>query len=69
MSPFDNGNVLFFNFNGYQDEVLPGELILGGAWAVASGDVLVPIPASVWLFISGLGFLGLKGQRKVKAIK
>jgi hypothetical protein len=29
------------------------------AWAVRSGDIsVVPIPAAIWLFASGLGFLG-----------
>jgi hypothetical protein len=66
MSPLGNGEVLFFSFNGYQNEVLPDELTLGGAWAVASGDVLVPIPAAVWLFASGLGFLGWKRKQQVR---
>jgi hypothetical protein len=64
VDPFDSGEVLFFSLNGFQDQVLPGELVLGGAWAVATGDALVPIPAAVWLFASGLGLLGWKGKRK-----
>ena len=36
------------------------------AWAVHDGDVgLVPIPASVWLFVSGLlGLMGMAGRKK-----
>ncbi|MCP4002418.1 MAG: hypothetical protein GY727_16070 [Gammaproteobacteria bacterium] len=56
-NPFEDGKVMFFNFNGNQNEVLPNELIIGSAWAVASGDALVPIPAAVWLFASGIGLL------------
>jgi hypothetical protein len=65
-NPLGSGEVLYFNFNGYQNTVLPGDLVLGGAWAVTEGDALVPIPAAVWLFASGLGFLGWKSQRKHK---
>ncbi len=31
----------------------------GYAWAVSSGDALVPVPAAVWLFGSALGVMGL----------
>jgi hypothetical protein len=35
------------------------------AWAVSSGDALVPVPAAVWMFGSALGVLGLV-RRKVR---
>jgi hypothetical protein len=56
------GEQLFFNFNGYQSDILPTEV--SAVWVVATGDVLVPIPAAVWLFASGLGLLGWFRRRQ-----
>ena len=53
-----------FNGNGVQG--VADKSALHGAWAVAQGDVLspVPAPAAVWMF--GAGLLALLGQRKVR---
>jgi hypothetical protein len=51
-----------FNFSGYQDVRLDTEV--GKVWAVTAGDALVPIPAAVWLFGSGLGLLGWFRRRQ-----
>ena len=50
-----------FNFsNGNQG--VNGESGSNFAWAVRSGDVAVPVPATLWLF--GFGLLGLVGFAK-----
>lgn len=55
-----------FNFDlGNQDFEFKSDSLY--AWAVHSGDVgtIVPVPASVWLFGSGLiGLLGVSGKRR-----
>jgi len=58
-----------FNFGGgYQDYHYKDYPLTPYAWAVHSGDVgaaLVPVPAAVWLFGSGLlGLMGLGRQRR-----
>ena len=62
-SMYDTGQVLVFSFNsGYQDLAVANSPAEGFAWAVHSGDVgaaLVPVPAAMWLFGSGL--IGLFG--------
>ncbi|MFK5950218.1 MAG: hypothetical protein QM500_15745 [Methylococcales bacterium] len=60
----DNSFAWEFEFNnGNQDR--NGKTLGGFAWAVQSGDVsAVPVPAAVWLFVSGfIGLIGLAKRR------
>jgi hypothetical protein len=56
------GEQLYFNFNGFQNDILLTSV--SAVWVVAAGDALVPIPAAVWLFASALGGLGWFRRRK-----
>ena len=61
-SELNSSNAWYFLFDfGFQDYVNDKEDFFYSAWAVHSGDVsAVPVPATMWLFGSGLiGLLGL----------
>ena len=60
--PMDDYAWAFHMGEGFQEEM--AKSILMPAWAVHSGDV-IPIPAAVWLFGSGL--LGLVGVARRKS--
>jgi hypothetical protein len=63
--PFPVGAWLFNFDDGSQFPLEAEDTLLGNfAWAVHAGDV-VPVPAAVWLFVSGL--LGLVGVARRKA--
>jgi len=64
-----SGDAYAFNFNA-GDQVASGKTATNNVWAVRTGDVLVPLPATVWLFGTGLfGMLGwarrARWQRKI----
>lgn len=66
--PTDLDNAFDFNFEGgIQSSDNKTFYVYGHAWAVHDGDIgaqVVPIPASAWLFISGL--LGLLSTKRLK---
>ncbi len=54
----------FFFSNGFQG-AFSQDLGNYFVWAVRDGDAVVPVPAAVWLFGSGLiGLLGVAGRRR-----
>ena len=60
--------VFLFNMNtGSQDGPFTAGNSLRKAWAVHDGDIaaVIPVPAAVWLFASGLGLLGWMRRRSV----
>jgi len=57
-----------FGFAG-GDQVVPGKSLLRFAWAVHPGDVeLVPLPATAWLFVTGLLGLLARTTRRARPV-
>lgn len=63
-----NGSTaVFVDWGGYQGHT-NATSVMGFAWAVSDGDIaasVVPIPATVWLFVTGMALLG--GVRRRQA--
>ena len=56
----------FYTFNGLQNYASYKDFP-HLAWAVRSGDVaVVPVPAAIWFFTSGLGLFAFNSRRKAQ---
>jgi hypothetical protein len=59
------GDAYHFNF-GAGDQIGSGKTATDNVWAVRSGDVVVPLPAAIWFFGSGLlELIGIARRKKV----
>ncbi len=63
-APTNTNAWLFYTDDGFQNDDVTLNTFY--AWAVRSGDVAapVPLPAAVWLFVSGLIGLGVVGRAR-----
>lgn len=65
LAPAPATAAMFFNFDS-GEQLASGKYVSEFVWAVRSGDVAaVPVPASLWLFGSGLlGLIGISRHKK-----